>query len=111
MEAERLLVFSTTADAASARELADTLVGERLAACVNILPGITSVFRWAPEGQTPSVEADSEVMLVIKTSRPAYAALESRLRAIHPYELPEIVAVPIAGGLPAFLQWIESETR
>ena len=110
----QLLVFSTVEDEATARNLADVLVGERLAACVNMLPPVTSVFRWEPgagEPGTAAVQAEQEVMLVAKTSAAAYPALEERLRAVHPYELPEIVAVPITRGLPAFLQWIDATTQ
>ncbi|MDZ7747965.1 MAG: divalent-cation tolerance protein CutA [Halofilum sp. (in: g-proteobacteria)] len=110
----QLFVFSTVGDAASARRLADGVVGAGLAACVNILPPVTSVFRWEPEAgdaAAAAVQAEQEVMLIIKTSASAYPALESHLRAEHPYELPEIVAVPLTRGLPAFLQWIDASTR
>lgn len=112
--AGQLLVFSTVGDAVAARRLADGLVGAGLAACVNILPPVTSVFRWEPDaadaGQA-AVQAEEEVMLIAKTSAAAYPALEEYLRAEHPYELPEIVALPLARGLPAFLQWIDESTR
>jgi periplasmic divalent cation tolerance protein len=109
-----LFVFSTVDDARAARRLADSIVGAGLAACVNILPPVTSVFRWeseAADAAAAAVQAEEEVMLIIKTSADAYPALEARLRAEHPYELPEIVAVPLTRGLPAFLQWIEESTR
>ena len=109
----QLLVFSTVEDAAAARRLADSVVGAGLAACVNILPPVTSVFRWesgSADAGAASVQAEQEVMMLIKTSAAAYPALESRLRDEHPYELPEIVAVPLTRGLPAFLQWIDEAT-
>jgi len=103
--AATLLVVTTLPDAAAARILAAALIEQRLAACINILAPCTSVFRW--QGQ---VEAATEVPLLIKTSASRYAELEAAIRAHHPYELPEIVAVPIASGLPAYLGWIAEET-
>lgn len=113
-DSNALLVYSTVGDAAAARRLADAIVGAGLAACVNILPPVTSVFRWEAESgdaAEAAVQAEDEVMVLIKTSAAAYPALEERLRTEHPYELPEIVAVPIARGLPAFLDWIDEATR
>jgi len=110
----QLIVLSTVDDAASARRLADSVVGAGLAACVNILPPVTSVFRWesgATDAGRAAVQAEQEVLMLIKTSAAAYPALEARLKAEHPYELPEIVAVPLTRGLPAFLQWIDETTR
>ena len=96
----------TCPDADTARRLAGALVGERLAACVNLLPGVRSVYRWQGE-----VHEDQEVLLVVKTTRARLDALTERIRPLHPYELPEVVAVDIAGGLPAYLAWIAEETR
>ena len=96
----------TCPDAASARRIADALVESRLAACVNVLPGITSVYRW--QGK---VEQADEVLLVAKTVRARLDALTRQVQALHPYELPEVVAVEISGGLPAYLDWIAAETR
>ena len=101
-----LLCLCTAPDLATARALADALVGERLAACVNLLPGLESVYRW--QGQ---VERGQEVLLLIKTTRTCLPALQARIVALHPYELPEVLAVESAGGLPAYLNWIASETR
>ena len=112
--AEQLFVFSTVDSAEAARRLADSVVGAGLAACVNILPPVLSVFRWESEttdAATAAVQAEEEVMFIIKTSAAAYPALEQRLREEHPYELPEIVAVPLTHGLPDFLQWIDESTR
>lgn len=92
-------------DAASARALAEHVVAERLAACVNILAPCRSVYRW--QGK---VEEAEEVPLLMKTSADRYAALEAAIRARHPYELPEIVAVPISHGLPDYLAWLAAET-
>lgn len=102
---EALLVLTNLPDAASARALAGTLVEARLAACVNILAPCRSVYRW--QGR---VEDAEEVPLLIKTTAERYAALAAAIRAGHPYELPEIVAVPIERGLPAYLDWVVAET-
>ncbi|HEX5802735.1 MAG TPA: divalent-cation tolerance protein CutA [Azospira sp.] len=101
-----LLVFTNCPDPASAEALAAALVELRLAACVNILAPCRSFYRW--QG---AVESASEVPLLLKTTAARYAALEAEIRARHPYELPEIVAVPIEAGLPAYLQWLQDETR
>jgi periplasmic divalent cation tolerance protein len=103
---EVLVVLTNLPDDASARRLAVTLVESRTAACVNVLSGCWSVYRW--QG---GVETADEVPLLIKTTRSRYDALERALRAHHPYEVPEIVAVPVAGGLEAYLDWVRSETR
>ncbi len=92
-------------DAETARTLATQLVEQRVAACVNILAPCHSVYRW--EGK---VEDAEEVPLLIKTSAARYAALEAAIRACHPYELPEIVAVRIDRGLPDYLAWVAEET-
>lgn len=95
------LVFSTCPDAASAERIADALVDQKLAACVNLVPGLRSIYRW--EGERTSAQ---EVLLIIKSRTHDYSALENALRALHPYQLPEIIAVPISSGLPAYLAWI-----
>ncbi len=104
--AELRSVYMTFPDLDSATAVAKHLVDERLAACVNLLPGVRSVYRWQGE-----VHEDQEVLLVVKTTRARLDALTERIRALHPYELPEVVAVDIAGGLPAYLAWIAEETR
>lgn len=100
-----LLVFTTLPDADSARQLAAGLVEQRLAACVSVLAPCRSVYRW--QG---AVETADEVPLLVKTTRERYAALEAAILESHPYELPEIVAVPVDRGLPAYLAWIAAET-
>ena len=100
-----LLVLSTFPTPEKAREAGRVLVGEKLAACVNILPGLTSIYVWQDEACE-----DAETLVLIKTRREHYLALESRLRELHPYETPEIVAVDIAAGLPAYLRWIADNT-
>lgn len=96
---EVLLVMSTLPDHDSAQALARILIESRLAACVNVLAPCVSVYRWQD-----AVEEATEVPLVIKTTARRYAELESTLRTHHPYELPEIVAVPLARGLPGYLE-------
>jgi periplasmic divalent cation tolerance protein len=101
-----LLVFTNLPDRASAERLADGLLERRLAACVNILAPCRSVYRWKD-----AVQHDEEHPMLIKTSAERYAALEQALREGHPYELPEIIAVPIERGLPAYLDWVSAETK
>ena len=99
-----LLCLTTCPDLDTAQRIADALVEERLAACVNLLPGLHSTYRW--QGK---VEHAAEVLLLAKTTRVRMPALQERIVALHPYELPEVLAVE-AGGLPAYLQWIARET-
>ena len=100
-----LLVLTNLPDRASADRLATTLVDARLAACVNILAPCRSVYRWKE-----AVEQADEIPLLIKTTEAGYAALEAAIRAQHPYEVPEIIALPIARGLPDYLAWVAAET-
>ncbi len=101
-----LLVFSTCPDLDCARTLSELLVRERLAACVNIMPTVHSVYEW--QG---AVQQEAECLLLIKTTSERYAALEQTLRAHHPYELPEIIAVSLTAGLPAYLNWLDHQTE
>lgn len=103
---ETLLVFTNLPDRPSAERLAQSLVEGRLAACVNILAPCRSVYRW--KGQVENAE---EHLILVKTTRDRYAALEAVIRAGHPYELPEIIAVSLAAGFPAYLDWVVAETR
>lgn len=103
--AQTLLILTNLPDDASARTLARGLLDSRLAACINILAPCTSVYRWQGD-----IEHAQEVPLLIKTTANRYAALEDAIRANHPYELPEIIAVPIERGLPAYLDWVAAET-
>jgi len=100
-----LLCFCTCPDDMTAARLAETLVEERLAACVNVMPGLRSVYRW--QG---AVECSNEVLLLIKTTRARLPALSARVLELHPHELPEVVAVEVAGGLPAYLDWVAEQT-
>lgn len=101
-----LLCLTTCPDAASAERIAEALVGEQLAACVNVFPGLRSTYRW--QG---AVERADELLLLIKTIRAAWPALQARLLELHPYELPELLAVEPADGLPAYLQWVAGAVR
>jgi periplasmic divalent cation tolerance protein len=100
------IVQTMCPDAAVAARIAGALVDARLAACVQVLPGVTSTYRW--QG---AVERADEVAVVIKTTASRYAELESALGALHPYQVPEIVAWPVAAGHAAYLQWVADETR
>ncbi len=101
-----LLCYCTCPDAASARRIAEALVTERLAACVNQLPGIRSTYRWQE-----AVQTDSEELLLIKTTDTRLAALERRLLELHPYEVPELIAVPVVQGHEAYLDWVRQQSR
>ncbi|WP_319242915.1 divalent-cation tolerance protein CutA [uncultured Propionivibrio sp.] len=100
-----LLVLTNLPDQASADRLAAALVDARLAACVNILAPCRSVYRWKD-----AVEHADEIPLLIKTTEASYAALEAAIRAQHPYDVPEIIAIPVAHGLPDYLAWVAAET-
>jgi len=100
-----LLVITNLPDRAVAERMADALVAKRLAACVNLLAPCRSVYRWRGD-----VQHDEEHPMLIKTTDERYAELEAEIRALHPYELPEIVAVPIGRGLPGYLAWVAEET-
>lgn len=100
------LVITNLPDRDSAAKLAHGLVERRLAACVNILSPCRSVYRW--QGRTEDAE---EFPVLIKTTKDRYPELEAAIRAGHPYELPEIIAIPLAGGLSGYLEWVDSETR
>ncbi|MEX2199029.1 MAG: divalent-cation tolerance protein CutA [Burkholderiales bacterium] len=101
-----LLVLTNLPDRAAAEKLADALIEKRVAACINILAPCRSVYRW--QG---AVQHDEEHPVLIKSTQAAYPALEAQIRALHPYELPEIVAVPIERGLPAYLDWVAAQTQ
>jgi len=101
-----LVVFCTCPDEMTAKKLAGGLVERQLAACVNVLPGIRSIYRWQGE-----VQDDGEALMVIKTSREAYPDLENWLLEQHPYELPEVIALPLERGLPGYLEWVAQETK
>ncbi len=100
------LVINTCPDLATAQRLAEIVVGGKFAACVNVVPGVQSIYAW-----NGALQHDQECLLYIKTRADRYAALEEALRRHHPYELPEIIAVPIESGLPAYLAWVDQQTE
>ncbi len=101
-----LLVFTNVPDAATAERIARALIEQRAAACVNILAQCRSIYRW--QG---AVAAADEVPMLIKTTADAYPLVEQILRECHPYDVPEIIAVPIEQGLPEYLSWVATETQ
>jgi periplasmic divalent cation tolerance protein len=100
-----LLVLTNCPDEASANAIALAVVEAKLAACVNILPRVQSIYRW--QG---SVESAAEIPLLIKCTGANYAALEAKIGELHPYDIPEIIALPVERGLPAYLNWVAAET-
>ncbi|MFN7088087.1 MAG: divalent-cation tolerance protein CutA [Burkholderiales bacterium] len=102
---EAIIVITTFPDRATAVQLARSLVAKRLAACVSVLAACESVYRWQE-----TLESAAEVPLLIKTRAALYAAVETAVREAHPYELPEIVAVPVTRGLAGYLEWVAAET-
>lgn len=101
-----LLCYCSCPDAGSAQAIAEALVGECLAACVNRLPGICSTYRW--QG---AVTSDSETLLLIKTTASRFEALKARLLQLHPYELPELIAIPVERGHTAYLDWVRDSVK
>jgi len=102
---EAIVVLVTTPTAERAAEIARALVEERLAACGNVVPGLRSIYRW--EGE---VHDDAEALLVLKTTRARFEALRERVLALHPYDVPEVVALPVEAGSAPYLAWIAAET-
>lgn len=105
-DAEVVVVLVTGPDAASLETLAGTIVGEGLAACVNLIPRVRSVYRWDGE-----VHHDDEALAVVKTTRPAIGALRDRVHELHPYDVPEFLVLPVEGGSDAYLGWVEGSVR
>jgi periplasmic divalent cation tolerance protein len=101
-----VMVLTNAPDRAVARRIADALIEARLAACVNLLADCTSVYRWKGE-----IETAGEVPLLIKTRSEIYDEVEAAIRRLHPYELPEIIALPIERGSPDFLDWVYAQTN
>ncbi len=101
---DALVVLVTTPSPDRAAEIARALVEERLAACGNVVPGLRSIYRW--EGK---VQDDAEALLVLKTTRARFEALRDRVLALHPYEVPEVIALPVEAGSARYLAWIAGE--
>ena len=101
-----ILVLSTFPETAYVKGVAETLVNEKLAACVNIVSGVQSIFRWLDK-----IDNANENILIIKTKDNLYDELEARIKELHPYELPEIISVPIDKGLNKYLDWISENTK
>ncbi|MCP5426229.1 MAG: divalent-cation tolerance protein CutA [Gammaproteobacteria bacterium] len=101
MNEHYLVVCCTCPDQPIAERIAEALVGEKLAACVNILTGVVSIYRW--QGH---LQRDAEVLLVIKTRDDRYPTLEQRIQELHPYEVPEVIALPVVRGASSYLDWI-----
>lgn len=100
------LVFCTVPDAQTAESIARAVVSDGLAACVNILPAVRSIYQWKG-----ALCDDTELLLVVKTARTVSGRLSERIRGLHPYETPEVVAVPLSGGSTPYLAWVRGETR
>lgn len=103
---EPILIMTNFPDKKGAVALAEALIDQHLAACVNVLSPCTSIYRW--QGTVESVD---EIPILIKTLRQHYDRVEQLIKIMHPYELPEVIMVPILNGLPAYLQWIANETQ
>ena len=99
---DKRVVLTTTPSEEEARKIAHTLVGERLAACVNIIPKVESIYRWQDK-----VEETREYLLLIKTTESAFPHLQAKLKELHSYELPECVALAMTAGSPSYLKWID----
>jgi periplasmic divalent cation tolerance protein len=96
-----LLALSTFPDAEIARRISNELVSERFVACANILPAIESIYRWKER-----IESGNETLVLFKLSEDRQSAFQDKLRSLHPYDVPEIIFVPVTGGLPEYLQWV-----
>ena len=106
MDLDYLIVLVTTPNVEDGRKIAKKLIDEKLAACVNIFPGVTSIYTWKTE-----ICEDSEVLLIIKTRAELFEALSAIVSEIHPYEVPEVIAVKVTAGSQSYLKWIDEVTR
>jgi periplasmic divalent cation tolerance protein len=103
---ELVVVFSTVPDRETGVRIGRALVEEHLIACANLVPGLTSIYRW--EGE---VRADDELLLIMKTARARTPALTDRFAELHPYAVPELITLPVVSGLPAYCAWVATETE
>ena len=101
-----LLALSTFPDAEIARRISNQLVSERFAACANIFPSVESIYRWKDK-----IESGNETLVLFKLSEDRQSAFQDKLRSLHPYDVPEIIFVPIASGLTDYLQWVSENCR
>lgn len=106
IEKDIFVLLSTCPDAATAERISRELVGASLVACVNVLPGLRSIYRWHG-----AVQVDEEVLVILKTPADRLTAARERLVELHPYDVPEIVALPVADGHHPYLQWVVDSTR
>ena len=103
---KHLLVLSTCPGSITAKQIAQDLVANDVAACVNVIPGLTSYFKWSHK-----VESDYEFLLLIKTTSKQLPTVKKRIKSLHPYELPEVIAITIEDGLEEYLRWVETSTK
>ena len=101
MSEKVLLALSTFPDRETARDISNELVTKKLAACANILPAVESIYRWKEK-----IESGNETLVLFKLSEDRQSAFQEKLRSLHPYEVPEIIFIPISSGLPEYLRWV-----
>ena len=101
MSEKVLLALSTFPDHETARDISNELVTKKVAACANILPGVESIYRWKEK-----IESGNETLVLFKLSEDRQSAFQEKLRSLHPYDVPEIIFVPISSGLPEYLRWV-----
>lgn len=106
MKDEYIVVYVTTPDDTTAKMIARKVLEKRLAACINIIPNIFSIYRWKGE-----IEEDQEALMIIKTRRILFEPLTKTIKELHPYEIPEVIGIPIIEGYNAYLGWISDETK
>lgn len=106
---DKIVVLSTCRSPQEAQRLAHALVEKRLAACVNIVPGVRSIYHWRDEAGKDAIEEEEEVLLVIKTSRPLLEDLRNEIQRLHSYEVPEVIALQVVDGSEAYLAWLDRE--
>ncbi len=100
-----IVAFMTAPDGETAKRIGDTLVGEKLAACMNIVPGLRSIYRW--KGETCD---EGEVLCLLKTRLSVFPALRERILALHPYEVPELIALPVVAASESYAEWVQDST-
>jgi len=105
MKEKYTVVYVTTPDEKTAKTIANKILEKKLAACVNIIPNINSIYRWKGK-----IEEDQEALMIIKTRRELFETLTKTIKEMHPYEVPEVIGIPIIEGYKAYLEWIKDET-